>query len=411
MKHGMSLALLLLFATNLWATRSQDIVEETLYQNFKNSIETEKISQKSAMGFTAFEQGLFVDALFDALDEDSSSALKALSQVQTFHFNLFERLRLGLLRIKYKRADSLPLELADDLRSHLLQPESETRILYTLAAYESELLSAGHQDIISLAQAHPRYFDISQDEERKRTLSKDVVADLFYNSPDVSTYMNGEYIRSVKIFIFCRENRIYPCLMVMRDALGEVVRNADGTIWSQPALASSSRGLPSYVRNGNTPAGILTIDSVMPAADQQISFGKFRRMILNFIPKSPNETRLKSLLPATSHDSDWWKPTITARDIGRNLLRIHGTGKINNDPTTPYFPFMRTSGCIAQRENTYGGVNYRDQRLLLDAVMTAMGMVPTYSNEDKVKGMLYLMDLDDESAPVTLDDLALKGIE
>lgn len=199
--------------------------------------------------------------------------------------------------------------------------------------------------------------------------------------------------------------------MVMRNIHGEVVRNADGTIWTHASLASSAKGLPSYTRNGNTPAGIMTIDSVMPVADQQLSFGKFRRMMLNFIPKSKNEVLLKSLMPTSSHDQEWWKTTITARDMGRNLFRIHGTGKINQDPTTPYYPFMRTSGCIAQRENTYNGVTYKDQRDLLDAIMVAMDLQPTYENELKVKGILYLVEIDDKNEAVSAEDLALRGIE
>ena len=102
---------------------------------------------------------------------------------------------------------------------------------------------------------------------------------------------------------------------------------------------------------------------------------------------------------------------MVARDAGRNLLRIHGTGKINTDPSTPYFPFMRTSGCIAQKENTYEGVTYQDQRELLDDVMLAMDMEPEFNNGPKIKGILYLMDLDDKSAPVTLEDLASRGID
>jgi len=199
--------------------------------------------------------------------------------------------------------------------------------------------------------------------------------------------------------------------MVMKNVHGEVVRDEDGIIWSHKSLASSARGLPSYTRNGNTPTGILTIDSVMPVADQQMSFGKFRRMILNFIPKSKNESLMKSLLPSSSHNQDWWKSSVTARDIGRNLFRIHGTGKLNQDPTVPYYPFMRTAGCIAQRENSYDGITYKDQRELLDAIMVAMNMEPNYENEIKVKGILYLVEIDDKNAPVELEDLAFRGIE
>jgi hypothetical protein len=97
--------------------------------------------------------------------------------------------------------------------------------------------------------------------------------------------------------------------------------------------------------------------------------------------------------------------------MGRNLLRIHGTGKINTDKQTPYYPFMRTSGCIAQRENTYDGLTYVDQRNLLDSIMKAMDLAATFENETNIKGILYLVELDDANAPVTLNDLALRGIE
>ncbi len=412
MKHWMFLSILLSASFAVAAPLQQNVLEEVLYQDLKETLlskDNKKIAMKT--GFTSFEQKLFVDAVEDLANDGFEDALKAFDSVNLFNYELSEKLRIGILRIKYRRAEVLPETLSLELAATLSMPEVETRIIYLLAAYEEELLKAGHTELIELAKKHPSFFDISQDEVKKGEITEDMVADLFHKTPDVTTYMNGEYVKSVKIFMFCRENRLYPCLMVMRDVHGQVVRNDDGTIWTHKSLASSSRGLPSYVRNGNTPAGILTIDSVMPAADQQISFGKFRRMILNFVPKSKNEVLLKSLLPESSHDQEWWKPGIAARDIGRNLFRIHGTGKINKDPSVPYYPFMRTSGCIAQRENTYDGVTYRDQRELLDAVMVAMDMVPSYENEVRVKGILYLVEIDDKNAPVEAEDLMLRGIE
>ena len=411
MKHWMSLALAMVFLPTVWASpKDQNVLEESIYHQFQQSIRQGE-ALHSLMGFTQVDQSLFVDALWDLTEEGDPKALETLDDVNPFHYDLIERLRIAILRLKYGRASALPPELTEELVNVLLAPVVETKIIYTLAAYEEDLLKAGHVELIEKAKTHPQYFDISEDEVRRKEITDDVVTDLFHHSPDITTYMNGEYVKSVKIFMFCRENRLYPCLMAMRNVHGEVVRNQDGTLWTNPALASSARGLPSYTRNGNTPAGIFTIDSVMPYADQQISFGKFRRMILNFIPKSRNEVLLKSLLPASSHTEEWWKPTVAARDIGRNLFRIHGTGKLNNDPTTPYYPFMRTSGCIAQRENTYQSVTFRDQRKLLDDIMKAMDLLPNYENEVKVKGLLYLIDIDDKSAPVTTDDLALRGIE
>lgn len=412
MKHWMSLALALTVFSNAWsnAPLEENVIEEVLYYDFQEKIESGK-GFNHFLSFSPKEQTLFVDALWDLSEEGNSSALKFLDEMDPFHYELTDQLRVAILKMKYRQVTRLPGLLEAELLNVLLIPSVDTRLIYTIAAYEAELLKAGHDEIIYRAKNHPEYFDIAAEEVKAEEVSTAMVADLFHHTPDVTTYMNGEYVKSIKLFMFCRDNRLYPCLMVMKDIHGEIVRNKDGSIWTNPALASSARGIPSYSRNGNTPAGVLTIDSVMPSADQQLSFGKFRRMILNFIPKSKSEALTKKLIPESSHQSDWWKPAVVARDIGRNLLRIHGTGKINKDPSTPYFPFMRTSGCIAQRENTYGSVTYKDQRELLDDVMRAMDMAPKYSNEVSIKGFLYIVDLDDENSPVTERDLALRGIE
>ncbi len=409
-KPLMFLTLLLTFSFHSFGT-TQAVLEETLYFDFQKVILDKNLSQKGMNGFSAFEQGLFVDALWDLAEENSPEALDALDRVQTFHYSLYEKLRIGILRIKYRNASTLPEELVTELELALREPKTDIRIVYTIAAYEAELEVAGHTNLIQAAKGHAEFLDVSADSERKKEISKDVIADIFHRSPDVTTYMNGEYEKSVKIFMFCRSNRLYPCLMTMRNAQGDEIRNADGTLWTHKALASAKQGLPSYVRNGNTPAGIFTIDSVMPTADQQISYGKNRRMILNFVPKSRNESLLRSLLPETSQDDEWWKPTIAARDVGRNLFRIHGSGKLNNDPSVPYFPFMRTAGCIAQRENSYDGIQYNDQRVLLDAIMTALDLNPRFDNEPKIKGILYLVEIDDTDEAVTPDILRTFGIE
>lgn len=409
MKHWMLLSLLT-FSVQAFGN-SQAVLEETLYYDFQKVILDKSLAQKGMNGFSAFEQGLFVDALWDLTEEKSPQALEALGSLQTFHYGLYEKLRIGILRLKYNNATSLPAELVTELELALRQPGADVRIIYTIAAYETELQKSGLTNLVEVARSHSEFYHVADDVERKKELTKEVIADIFYRSPDTTTYMNGEYVKSVKLFMFCRSNRLYPCLMVMRNVHGEAVRDEDGSLWSQPALASSARGLPSYVRNGNTPAGVLTIDSVMPTADQQVSFGKFRRLILNFVPRSRNETLLRSLIPESSATEDWWRPTIAARDIGRNLLRIHGTGKINDDSSVPYFPFMRTSGCIAKRENSYNGINYQDQRDLLDTVMKAMDFEPAFQNEPRIKGILYLVDLDDTDESVTEDTLRTYGIE
>lgn len=409
-----SLFVTIAFGSSLWAFDAKPIsmVEETLYHHFQKNIQDQQGQKlKSFNGFSPYDQSLFVDALWDLVDENSPAALDFLNNQIPVHYDLIQKLRMGILRIKYKRAPFLSLELSREILNALQAPAVELKLIYIIAAYEADLTLSGHAEIIKLAQTHPQYFDVKDDRETINEITEDVVADLYNQTPDITTYMNGEYLKSVKIFMFCRSNRLYPCLMVMKNVHGESVRLEDGSLWSNPSLASSSRGLPSYSRNGNTPQGIHTIDSVMPYADAPMSFGKFRRLILNFVPKSSNEILMKSLLPASSHESEWWKPAVVSRDMGRNLLRVHGTGKINVDKETPYYPFMRTSGCIAQRENSYEGVTFKDQRGLLDSIMKAMDLATIFENETHIKGILYLVDIDDKNAPVTLDDLAMRGIE
>jgi hypothetical protein len=71
---------------------------------------------------------------------------------------------------------------------------------------------------------------------------------------------------------------------------------------------------------------------------------------------------------------------------------------------------MRTSGCIAQRENSYDGITYRDQRDLLNVLMAAQGLDVNFANEAKIKGMLFLIEIDDQNRAVTPTDLANIGI-
>lgn len=382
------------------------LYEEQAYNNFKHQL----LSSKPTLPFvfSQEDQKLFVDALEDLLNENER--VQKLSQIQTIAFDLAERLRIEILKLKQNEIRILDVSLVEELSNELRKPEVEKRLIYIIAAHEALLIQAGQKKIIELAKMHDAYTDISQEGETDEDLLAEVITDLYFNTPDTTTYMDGEYIKSVKVFMFCRNNRLYPCLAVMKDINGKEVRNADGSIWTHPLLASAKTGLPSYQRNGNTPAGIFTIDSVMPVADQQLSYGKFRRMMLNFVPKSDNEVLLKSLIPKSSWNHDWWSASPVARDIGRNLFRIHGTGKMNTEPNSPYFPFVRTSGCIANKENTYDGVTFANQRLLLDKIMTAMELQPTYANEPKIKGFLYIVELEDKSEPVSKKDLEEFGI-
>lgn len=240
-------------------------------------------------------------------------------------------------------------------------------------------------------------------------LSSDELIDLF-DYDGMSSYQNGKYEEGIKLFLFCRKNRVYPCLFVMKDRHNQVVRKEDGSLWTLPGLAYSRNRYAYNVVNGQTPQGVHQMDSVMPYADQVRSFGKWRRVILNWVPRSQDERLTKSILPRSSANKNWWKQASIARDVGRTHLRIHGTGNKNTDRNSPHYTFYGTAGCVSTQENVYDGIEYKGQRILLDKMMETMNLLPVFSNETKIKGLLFVIDIDNKSSKVTEEDLAEFGI-
>lgn len=190
-------------------------------------------------------------------------------------------------------------------------------------------------------------------------------------------------------------DRTKPGRLFVKNNQGQFVHKADGSVWSIPVLGLSSRGLPFNHSNGTTPAGIYSIDSVMPEATYPQEFGVHRRLIVNFIKQTENEEAMLQLLPRTQHKHSWWKPSVVARELGRSLLRIHGTGTINKNPFSSHYPMIPSSGCLTTTEKKRLGLfKIEHQRELLDTLMEALELPRTYENESKIHGLLYVIDFD-----------------
>ena len=183
--------------------------------------------------------------------------------------------------------------------------------------------------------------------------------------------------------------------LFVKDNHGRFVHRSDGSVWSIPILGLSSRGLPFNHSNGSTPTGIYTIDSVMPEANHTPEFGVHRRLIVNFIKASENEESMLQLIPRNLHQHSWWKPSVVGRELGRSLLRIHGTGEVNKNPFSSHYPMIPSSGCLTTTEKkSFGLFKIHHQRELLDTLMDAMNLPRTYENESKIHGLLYVADID-----------------
>jgi hypothetical protein len=200
---------------------------------------------------------------------------------------------------------------------------------------------------------------------------------------------------NLSIFTLFQKDRTKPGKLFIRRADGSFVHKTNGDLWSIKVLGISGRGLPFNHSNGTTPCGVYSIDSVMPEANNNYEFGKFRRLIVNFLATSTNEENIKQFLPLNHHRNNWWLPSVVARELGRSLLRIHGTGRVNKNPFSSYYPMIPSSGCLTVMENRAMGFrDVNEQRELLDTLMAALNLPATYENESKIHGLLYVIEFD-----------------
>lgn len=242
------------------------------------------------------------------------------------------------------------------------------------------------------------------------TILPNTIKDIFYVDVDISHYKKGKFVQRPKLFMFCRQDRRYPCMMLMRDKSGKPLRLSNGELWHQPALGYSRKKKDYNQFDGNTPAGIFRIEGVMPQTNRKFAFGKYRRLIMDFIESSKNEMLMRSLLPLSSRQQNWWYESVVARNMGRSLFRIHGTGLKNLSKRRKYYPFVATRGCVTKREGKYGSIKYQDQNLLLNQLMKASDLKPVYGNHQKIRALFYIVEIDNKKQPVSMAELKSYGI-
>lgn len=366
-----------------------------------SSILASDFVESEALSVTDRIEVLWQDYLNDELDP--IVFFSQLENIELKGLSISNQLRVIKIEQSFSnRKDNYVVSVLEELN------EEEALKIASEWIFIGKLVSEVSSKNLAKIKKAKKYLEFLKDFKPKTI--KDV-QDLFYNSPDLAHYNNGEYKDTLKVFLFCRHDRHYPCLFVIRDIFDNEVRNSDGTLWTVPGLAHSRRELPYNITNGYTPSGIHTLDSVMPEANRVQAFGQWRRMKLNWIPKSLNEINTKEFLPISAHNKKWWHEASVARDIGRKWLRIHGTGNRNTDRSSVFYPHFATSGCISTREMKYDGIVYKDQRVILDKMMESMKLAPIFQNETNIKGVLYVVELDDKKEKVTTKALKEFGIE
>jgi hypothetical protein len=134
MKHWMSLALILVFSSPTWSS-TNGVLEENLYLQYQAEIQLDETlkSAKLAPGMTSFSQKLFVDALEDLLEDGNLEARKTLASVSAIHYDLVEKLRLEILKVRHGQTAVLPRSLVNEVSNELKKTTPSTQVIYLIA--------------------------------------------------------------------------------------------------------------------------------------------------------------------------------------------------------------------------------------------------------------------------------------
>ena len=237
-----------------------------------------------------------------------------------------------------------------------------------------------------------------------------------HKTPDIAALFSYQAARKQKtIYSFQRWNRDYSGVAIVQDAAGRFMRHPDGRLMIFEQLARSASDLPYFITNGSTPQGIYSIQGTAVSKNTLIGPTPNLQLVM------PNEGAWDKYfqLPPWEHwdstrDSmqsylellppSWRKyapmtEVFQAGLIGRSEIIAHGT---TIDPeyfkNKPWYPLTPTNGCLCAKELW----NVSNGRLL---VSEQFNLVSAFMATPGGKGYLFVINLDDQQAPVTRAEL------
>ncbi|MEO9022352.1 MAG: hypothetical protein ABI237_17840 [Ginsengibacter sp.] len=213
----------------------------------------------------------------------------------------------------------------------------------------------------------------------------------------------------IVMYSFQRKDRDYPGMVIVRNAGGDFITDSSGRVFNVPQLARSITNLPGYLTNGNTPQGIFRMYGF------GVSMGSFIGPTANVQMGMPVEISIQKFFDDSAIiDSVWsieWYQKLIPKKLqdylplydayysglaGRSEIIAHGT---TIDPRyyagKPYYPLTPTQGCLCTKEIWNGKRLESDQQKLVNGLLKAGG----------ANGYCVVIELDDNQAPVTLNDV------
>jgi len=258
-------------------------------------------------------------------------------------------------------------------------------------------------DSIALLQNLEQYLNTAEQNRRHKT-------------PDIAALFQYQGSRHQKaIYSFQRWNRDYAGIAIVQDAGGRFMRHPDGRLMIFEQLARSASNLPYFITNGSTPQGVYSIQGTGVSGNTLIGPTPNLQLLM------PNEDKWEKyfqLPPGVQWDStqdslqtylqllppSWQRyapmqEVFEAGRIGRTEIIAHGT---TIDPEyfkdKPFYPLTPTNGCLCAKELW----NVSNGHLL---VSEQFNLVSTFNSTPGSKGYLFVINLDDQPAPVSRAEL------
>jgi hypothetical protein len=230
-------------------------------------------------------------------------------------------------------------------------------------------------------------------------------------SPPLMALLSHDFQENKTIvFSFQRKDRNYPGLVIIKSPDGKFVRNEDSTIFHVPQLALSVSNFPGFLKNGNTPQGIYSIQKfyytptieigpspiLLSRIPYEINAGKFYHGETQNYKWDIND--YKNLLPDSWKDFLPIYESFYAGKSGRRVIVAHGSAddmKFYKDKI--YSPLTPTKGCLSTKEvwDDKGRLIESDQVKFMNA----------FFSTKQLYGFLIVVEIDDKKESVTIEEL------
>ncbi len=235
----------------------------------------------------------------------------------------------------------------------------------------------------------------------------------YTETPPIEDLLNSALYNDIPvIFSIQRPDRDYPGIALVRLPGTGFVKDSGGNIFYIRQLARSISSLPGYITNGNTPAGIFSVQGKAVSTSNFIGPTENIQMILPFEDSAKvfmhdekysgvemDEDIYASLLPDSWKNNAMIFEAFRAGKAGRSEIIAHGTTIDTSFYSgLKYYPLTPSLGCLCAEEiwsEETGTIISSEQQRLMDVL----------KDTDLSKGYLIVVETEDLKKPVDISEI------